>query len=101
MVSLHFFSIRQNLFKKLNFFVFKVQEPTSPVRNQQSKSSSLAFEVILDTAKGTTPAKLTPHNTPNRQLTNEDIKNKLQKAEERRQSLELAKLSMINEKFQK
>ncbi len=47
--------------------------------------NGLAFEVILDTAKAVTPAKLTPHNTPTRQLTNEDIKTKLQKAEERRQ----------------
>lgn len=72
----------------------------SPTRNQ-SKSNGLAFEVILDGAKGTTPAKLTPHNTPTRQLTQEDIITKLQKAEERRQSLEMAKLNMINEKNQK
>jgi hypothetical protein len=44
----------------------------------------MAFEVILDIPKSATPAKLTPHNTPNRLLTNEDIRNKLQKAEERR-----------------
>ena len=61
----------------------------------------MAFEVILDGPKGTTPAKLTPQNTPNRQLTQEDIISKLQKAEERRQSLEMAKLNMISEKNQK
>jgi len=64
--------------------------------------NGLAYEVILGTAKGTTPAKLTPNNTPTRQqLTCEDIKNKLQRAEERRQSLEMAKLSGLSEKFQK
>lgn len=47
--------------------------------------SGLAYDVILDVPKCTTPAKLTPHNTPTRLLTNEDIKAKLQKAEERRQ----------------
>lgn len=55
----------------------------SPKKNEGK--NGLAFEVILDTAKATTPAKLTPHNTPTRVLTNDDIKNKLQKAEERRQ----------------
>jgi hypothetical protein len=45
----------------------------------------LAFDVILDVPKAVTPAKLTPHNTPTRNLTNEDIRTKLQKAEERRQ----------------
>ncbi len=67
-----------------------------------SGKSGLAFEVILDTAKSaTTPAKLTPQSTPTRMLTSEDIKNKLAKAEERRLSLEVMKLSVINEKFQK
>ena len=56
----------------------------SPKKTTESKSG-LAFDVILDVPKCTTPARLTPHNTPNRMLTNEDIKNKLQKAEERRQ----------------
>jgi hypothetical protein len=99
-------------------------DETSPKKNESK--NGLAFEVILDTAKSTTPAKLTPINTPTRLLTNDDIKNKLQKAEERRQvsrrerdrvaaalshlfnvfnlclkSLELMKLSMISEKFQK
>lgn len=55
----------------------------SPTKKSEGKNG-LAFEVILDTAKSTTPAKLTPHNTPNRMLTNDDIKNKLAKAEERR-----------------
>ena len=59
----------------------------SPTKKSEGKNG-LAFEVILDTAKSTTPAKLpaklTPHNTPNRILTNDDIKNKLAKAEERR-----------------
>ncbi len=61
----------------------------------------MAFEVILDNPKSTTPAKLTPQGTPNRILTTEDIKTKLQRAEERRQSLELMKLTFINEKMQK
>ncbi|RMZ93552.1 trichohyalin-like isoform X1 [Brachionus plicatilis] len=74
-------------------------EMMSPVKNQAK--NGLAFEVILDVPKGTTPAKLTPQNTPNRQLTQEDIIIKLQRAEERRQSLEMAKLSMISEKNQK
>lgn len=47
--------------------------------------NGLAFDIILDGAKGRTPSKLTPSNTPNKQLTNEDIKNKLVRAEERRQ----------------
>ena len=47
--------------------------------------NGLAFEIILDNPKGKTPAKLTPCNTPTKTLTNEDIKNKLVKAEERRQ----------------
>lgn len=55
----------------------------SPTKKSEGKNG-LAFEVILDMAKSTTPAKLTPHNTPNRHLTNDDIKNKLAKAEERR-----------------
>lgn len=83
--------------------------------------NGLAFDIILDNPKGKTPAKLTPYNTPTKTLTNEDIKNKLVKAEERRQvyfwfyfvikflslfilpskSLELAKLSNITEKAQK
>ncbi|CAF0817284.1 unnamed protein product [Brachionus calyciflorus] len=71
----------------------------SPTKNQNK--NCLAFEVILDGAKGTTPAKLTPQKTPNRQLTQEDIITKLQRAEERRQSLEMAKLKMIDEKNQK
>lgn len=57
----------------------------SPQKINHNHKNGLAFEVILDTAKTITPAKLTPHNTPTRQLTNEDIKTKLQKAEERRQ----------------
>ena len=56
----------------------------SPKKNETKYG--MAFEVILDIPKSaTTPAKLTPHNTPSRMLTNEDIRNKLQKAEERRQ----------------
>lgn len=57
----------------------------SPSKKNEGKNG-LAFEVILDTAKSTTPAKLTPHksNTPSRLLTSDDIKNKLAKAEERR-----------------
>jgi hypothetical protein len=47
--------------------------------------NGLAFDIILDNPKGKTPAKLTPYNTPTKTLTNEDIKNKLVKAEERRQ----------------
>ena len=47
--------------------------------------NSLAFEIILDNPKIKTPAKLTPCNTPTKPLTSEDIKNKLNKAEERRQ----------------
>lgn len=92
---------------------------SSPSKKNEGKNG-LAFEVILDTAKSTTPAKLTPHNTPTRLLTNDDIKNKLAKAEERRlvlririflfrnifritkiQSLEVMKLSVITEKFHK
>lgn len=73
----------------------------SPKKCETTKNG-LAFEVILDNPKSSlTPAKLTPHNTPNRQITNEDIKTKLQKAEERRQSLEMMKLSQITEKMQK
>jgi len=73
----------------------------SPTKKIEGKNG-LAFEVILDSAKSnTTPAKLTPHNTPTRLLTNDDIKNKLAKAEERRLSLEVMKLCAINEKFQK
>ena len=51
--------------------------------------NGLAFDIILDNPKGKTPAKLTPYNTPTKTLTNEDIKNKLVKAEERRQVLKL------------
>jgi len=51
--------------------------------------------------KCNTPAKLTPSNTPTRLITSEDIRNKLLKAEERRQSLEMQKLTSITEKFQK
>lgn len=101
-----------------------IVDMTSPTKNQSKHG--LAFEVILDNAKSNTPARLTPHNTPNRNITNDDIKQKLQKAEERRQvglynfqalstglnstvlfhfhthkSLEIMKLSAINEKFQK
>ena len=47
--------------------------------------NGLAFDIILDNPKTKTPAKLTPCNTPTKTLTNEDIKNKLTKAEERRQ----------------
>jgi len=92
--------IKFNKIKKKNTKRKKMQtDLLSPTRNQTKHG--LAFEVILDGPKGTTPAKLTPHNTPNRQLTQEDIISKLQKAEERRQSLEMAKLSMITEKNQK
>lgn len=66
----------------------------SPSKKSEGKNG-LAFEVILDTAKATTPAKLTPHNTPSRMLTNDDIKNKLAKAEERR----LVKNEKITSKF--
>jgi len=65
------------------------------------KGNGLAFDIILDNPKSKTPAKLTPCNTPSKTLTNEDIKNKLTKAEERRQSFEIAKLSNITEKAQK
>lgn len=75
------------------------QEMISPKKNETR--NGLAFEVILGNPKGTTPAKLTPSNTPTRILTNEDIKNKLQRAEQRRQSLEMAKLSGLSEKLQK
>lgn len=61
----------------------------------------LAFDVILDRPKCPTPSKLTPNNTPSRTVTNEEIRMKLQKAEERRHSIEMSKLSGISEKFQK
>ena len=60
----------------------KFKENVSP--NKLMKNS-LAFEIILDNPKIKTPAKLTPCNTPTKPLTSEDIKNKLNKAEERRQ----------------
>jgi hypothetical protein len=62
-----------------------IENAFSPKKCETTKNG-LAFEVILDNPKSSlTPAKLTPHNTPNRQITNEDIRTKLQKAEERRQ----------------
>jgi len=63
--------------------------------------NGMAFDIILDNPnpKCKTPSKLT--NTPNKQLTNEDIKNKLVKAEERRQSMEIIKLANVTEKSQK
>lgn len=68
---------------------------------QIETKSGLAFEVILTEAKCATPQRLTPQKTPIRNLTNDEIRFKLQKAEERRQSLELMKLASINEKNQK
>lgn len=56
---------------------------SSPKKNETK--NGLAYEVILGVPKTNTPAKLTPSSTPTRVLTNEDIKNKLQRAEERRQ----------------
>ena len=61
----------------------KQKENVSP--SKTGMKNGLAFEIILDNPKGKTPAKLTPCNTPTKTLTNEDIKNELVKAEERRQ----------------
>jgi hypothetical protein len=67
---------------------------TSPkMESKVEAKSGLAFDLILDNPKCPTPAKLAP-STPTRILTNEDIKNKLQKAEERRQVRILNILSM-------
>ncbi len=74
------------------------QENISPTKLMKN---GLAFDIILDNPKGKTPSKLTPLNTPNKILTTEDIKNKLVKAEERRQSMEIIKLANITEKSQK
>jgi len=68
---------------------------------QVETKSGLAFEVIINEAKCPTPTRLTPHNTPIRNLTNDEIRFKLQKAEERRQSLEMMKLASITEKNHK
>ena len=83
--------------------------------------NGLAFDVILDHPKAGTPQRLTPQKTTVRNFTNDDIRFKLQKAEERRhvsilvleflsnvfkitfvtKSLEKMKLASINEKNQK
>ena len=65
---------------------------TSP-KKCENKKSEFMYVNLLDEPNGTTPskltaklpAKLTPSNTPTRHLTNEEIKIKLQRAEERRQ----------------
>jgi len=77
----------------------KITEPGSPKAIEAK--SGLAFEVIINEAKCPTPTRLTPSNTPIRNLTNDEIRFKLQKAEERRQSLEMMKLASITEKNQK
>jgi len=61
----------------------------------------LTFDVILENPKCPTPSKLTPGNTPSRMTTAEDIRLKLQKAEERRQSLEIKKIIGLSEVDQK
>lgn len=65
----------------------------SPVKQVEAKNG-LAFELIINEAKCPTPNRLTPHNTPKGNLTNEEIRFKLQKAEERRQVI-LNKMSCI------
>lgn len=79
---------------------FESRLSLSPVKQIEAKSG-LAFDLIINEAKCPTPTRLTPHNTPIRNLTNDEIRFKLQKAEERRQSLELMKLASITEKNQK
>lgn len=69
----------------------------SPKRQVEAKSG-LAFDVIINEAKCPTPTRLTPQSTPVRNLTTDEIRIKLQKAEERRQSLELTRLALLSEK---
>ena len=78
-------------------FIYLNIENISPSRVGM-KSNGLAFDIILDNPKGKTPAKLTPYNTPTKTLTNEDIKNKLVKAEERRQVINFIKTKMKKKK---
>jgi len=73
-----------------------MSENVSPSKLMKN-NNGLAFEIILDNPKGTTPSKLASLSTPTKQLTNEDIKNKLVKAEERRQSMESLKLASITD----
>ncbi len=83
---------------KTKVFKMSGQENISPTKLMKN---GLAFDIILDNPRGKTPSKLTPSTTPNKILTTEDIKNKLVKAEERRQSMEIIKLANITEKSQK
>jgi hypothetical protein len=66
----------------------------TPTKRIEAKNG-LAFEVILGSPKATTPAKLTTNNTPTRNLSNEDIKIKLQRAEERRQVSQFNRFAVI------
>lgn len=74
--------------------------PTKHVSPIKDSKNGAAFDVILNAPKALTPARL---QNPVAKLTptREDIKAKLMKAEERRQSLESSKLSQISDKMQK
>ncbi len=65
-------------------FWFKENLHLSP-KQQVEVKNGLAYEVIINEAKCRTPTRLTPQSTPNRNLTNDEIRSKLLRAEERRQ----------------
>jgi len=66
------------------------------------KSSSLAFEVILKPASNNSPVRpVSPPKSNRISLSQEDIKLKLQKAEERRQSLEAQRLEQLAKEREK
>ncbi|KAK7100780.1 stathmin-like isoform X2 [Littorina saxatilis] len=66
------------------------------------KSGSLAFEVILKPASNNSPLRpVSPPKSSRISLSEEDIKLKLQKAEERRQSLEAQRLEQLAKEREK
>jgi hypothetical protein len=70
----------------------------SPKQQVEAKNG-LAYEVIINEAKCATPTRLTPQS--NRIFTQDEIRAKLLKAEERRHSIEVSKLQVLAEKTQK
>ncbi|XP_054712438.1 golgin subfamily A member 6-like protein 1 [Uloborus diversus] len=76
----------------------KVAFLATEVRCSEQSKGGLKYELVLSEPALESP-KLTAHSPPKANLSIEDIENKLKAAEERRQSVELQKLSFVCEQL--
>ncbi|RWS22629.1 stathmin-2-like protein [Leptotrombidium deliense] len=69
---------------------------TEPTNKRESKGG-IQYELVLENPTSDAPSSL-PFQSPSRQISVEDIENKLKAAEERRRSMEAQKINQLKEK---